>query len=73
MYYVDTVGKIKKRIIQDIMCNKMSLFDTVDFFTGEKKCKSEKNPSKVEFVIRTYMDESNHGLICVHFNTNPLV
>lgn len=43
-YYVDTVGKNKKRIEEyirnqlqeDIVCDQMSLFETVDPFTGEK-------------------------------------
>ena len=43
-YYVDTVGKNKKRIEEyirnqlqeDIACDQMSLFETVDPFTGEK-------------------------------------
>jgi putative transposase len=43
-YYVDTVGKNKKRIQEyirnqlqeDIACDQMSLFETVDPFTGEK-------------------------------------
>ena len=43
-YYVDTVGKNKKRIEEyirnqlqeDIACNQISLFETVDPFTGEK-------------------------------------
>ena len=43
-YYVDTVGKNKKRIEEyirnqlqeDIACDQMSLFETIDPFTGEK-------------------------------------
>ncbi len=43
-YYVDTVGKNKKRIEEyirnqlqeDIACDQISLFETVDPFTGEK-------------------------------------
>ena len=43
-YYVDTVGKNKKRIEEyirnqlqeDIACAQMSLFETIDPFTGEK-------------------------------------
>lgn len=43
-YYVDTVGKNKKKIAEyirnqlqeDISCDQMSLFETVDPFTGEK-------------------------------------
>ena len=43
-YYVDTVGKNKTRIEEyirnqlqeDIACDQMSLFETVDPFTGEK-------------------------------------
>lgn len=46
-YYVDTVGKNKKRIQEyirnqlheDIACDQMSLFETVDPFTGEKNKK----------------------------------
>ena len=47
-YYVDTVGKNKKRIEEyirnqlqeDIACDQISLFETVDPFTGEKYKKS---------------------------------
>ena len=43
-YYVDTVGKNKKRIEEyirnqlqeDIACDQMSLFEAIDPFTGEK-------------------------------------
>ena len=43
-YYVDTVGKNKKKIAEyirnqlqeDIVCDQISLFETVDPFTGEK-------------------------------------
>lgn len=43
-YYVDTVGKNKKRIEEyirnqlqeDIACDQISMFETVDPFTGEK-------------------------------------
>ena len=43
-YYVDTVGKNKKKIgeyirnqlQEDIVCDQISLFETVDPFTGEK-------------------------------------
>ena len=43
-YYVDTVGKNKKKIEEyirnqlqeDIACDQISLFETVDPFTGEK-------------------------------------
>lgn len=43
-YYVDTVGKNKRRIAEyirnqlqeDISCDQVSLFETVDPFTGEK-------------------------------------
>ena len=47
-YYVDTVGKNKKRIEEyirnqlqeDIACDQISLFETVDPFTGEKHKKN---------------------------------
>ena len=38
-YYVDTVGKNKKRI-EEYACDQISLFETVDPFTGEKHKKN---------------------------------